>query len=343
MSATPISQKRFFSKRPSSLALICLGSVALGAVIGSSLGCGNIGNTEPVTNLETVAPVADGGAAERTVFAGEIITFDGSASVDSDGSIESVRWQFGDGSESTDMVAMHTYPEVGGYIARLTVTDNDGLTDTTEVVVTVTEVALTASVVVTPEATNVFEPVTFDASGSVGPVALVAWRWIFGDGNSAEGELVEHTYETPGSYNVLLEVEDTRGDTAQLAGFVEVAPMNVGGQWSAEPAQSWYACAEYDAHFEDTQLTFTVGASGTLTATSQTGRTWEGTLNGSQFSLSTSYVAETDQGCINAPVSATITGTFTGPDAFTANALAYYDLSVPCQCSATFSVTGAKM
>lgn len=343
MSTAVTFEKRYFNKRPSSLALICLGSVALGAVIGSSLGCGNIGNAEPMALLDPVAPVADGGASARTVFAGEIITFDGSASVDSDGSIESVRWQFGDGSESADMVSMHTYAEVGGYIARLTVTDNDGLTDTTEIVVTVTEVELTASAILTPEATNVFEPVIFDASGSVGPAAIVAWRWIFGDGNSAEGEVVEHIYETPGSYNVLLEVEDARGDTAQLAGFVEVAPMNVGGQWHAEPAQSWYSCAEYDAHFEDTQLTFTVGAGGTLSATSQMGRLWEGTLNGSQFTLSTSYVGETDQGCINAPVSATITGTFTGPDAFTANALAYYDLSVPCQCSAAFSVTGSKM
>jgi chitodextrinase len=332
----------FFGKSRTSLMRICLGSVALGValgLLGSSVGCGNAASQPP--SVDPVPPVADGGQA-RTVFAGEVVVFDGSPSVDSDGSIESVRWQFGDGAESTDLVAMHSYAEVGGYIARLTVTDNDGLTDTAEIVVTVTEVALTASVIVNPEVANVFEPVTFDASGSVGPAEIVAWRWTFGDGAGGEGEVVEHVYETPGSFNVLLEVEDGRGDTAQLAGFVEVQPMNVGGQWQAEPGQSWYSCAEYDAHFEDTELTFTVGTDGALTATSQMGRTWEGTLDGSAFTLTASYIGETGSGCISAPVSATLTGTFTSPDSFTANAVAYYDLSVPCQCSAVFSVTGSK-
>lgn len=52
---------------------------------------------------------------------------------------------------------------------------------------------------------------TFDASSSFDPDAgcdVVSWDWTFGDGGSASGEIVNHTYTSSGSKTVKLTVKD---------------------------------------------------------------------------------------------------------------------------------------
>lgn len=57
-------------------------------------------------------------------------TLDGSASVDLDGEIVSYVWDFGDGSGALGATSEHTYADAGEYAVTLTVTDEDGLSDT---------------------------------------------------------------------------------------------------------------------------------------------------------------------------------------------------------------------
>ncbi len=59
------------------------------------------------------------------------------ASTDSDGTIASRAWDFGDGQTSTATSPSHTYAASGTYTVRLTVTDNGGATGTTTRSVTV--------------------------------------------------------------------------------------------------------------------------------------------------------------------------------------------------------------
>ena len=56
-------------------------------------------------------------------------SFDGSGSSDSDGSIASYAWDFGDGSKTTEAKPSHTYAEGGTYTVTLTVTDDAGATN----------------------------------------------------------------------------------------------------------------------------------------------------------------------------------------------------------------------
>ena len=57
------------------------------------------------------------------------VSFDASSSYDSDGTIATYQWTFGDGSNGTGVTTSHTYTSAGTYIARLTVTDDGGATD----------------------------------------------------------------------------------------------------------------------------------------------------------------------------------------------------------------------
>ncbi|MBK6508206.1 MAG: PKD domain-containing protein [Haliea sp.] len=58
-------------------------------------------------------------------------------STDSDGSIVTWLWDFGDNAGSTLMNLSHTYAAAGTYTVTLTATDDDGATDTTSQEVTV--------------------------------------------------------------------------------------------------------------------------------------------------------------------------------------------------------------
>ncbi|MGD9237518.1 MAG: PKD domain-containing protein, partial [Desulfobacterales bacterium] len=60
-------------------------------------------------------------------------------STDSDGTIDSRGWDFGDGSTSTQQNPSHTYAADGTYTVTLTVTDNGGATGSTSQDVTVSD------------------------------------------------------------------------------------------------------------------------------------------------------------------------------------------------------------
>ena len=65
------------------------------------------------------------------------VTVDAKKSVDYDGKIALYRWTFGDGSTSTKKKASHSYVGTGRYAATLTVTDDQGATDTKTTVVVI--------------------------------------------------------------------------------------------------------------------------------------------------------------------------------------------------------------
>ncbi|CUA83202.1 endonuclease [Pseudidiomarina woesei] len=65
-------------------------------------------------------------------------SFDGAASTDTDGSVVSYSWDFGDGNAASGVSVNHSYAVAGDYAATLTVTDNATATDTMTVVLSVT-------------------------------------------------------------------------------------------------------------------------------------------------------------------------------------------------------------
>lgn len=102
----------------------------------------NLGETDTATADVTIgesnrAPTADaGGSYSATV--GEPVAFDGGGSTDSDGKIDTYRWDFGDASDILKGRRQeHTYDTPGTYTATLEVKDDDGATDTDETTVVI--------------------------------------------------------------------------------------------------------------------------------------------------------------------------------------------------------------
>ncbi len=78
---------------------------------------------------ENVPPTADPNGPYAGID-GSPVTFNGSGSSDSDGSIISYDWDFGDGATGTGVTPSHTYATGGTYDVSLTVTDDGGATGT---------------------------------------------------------------------------------------------------------------------------------------------------------------------------------------------------------------------
>ena len=100
----------------------------------------NTGNTASTTRtVSVVAPPANVAptAAFTSTPANLAVSFNGSGSADSDGTIAGYAWNFGDAGTGTGATASHTYASAGTYTVTLTVTDDDGATGTTSRAVTV--------------------------------------------------------------------------------------------------------------------------------------------------------------------------------------------------------------
>lgn len=126
------------------------------------------------------------------------VTVDASGSSDSDGSIVSYEWDFGDGSTASGMTATHTYAADGTYTIKLTVTDNDGLTDSESKVVEVAGPDMPP----VPDFTITVDGLTVsvDASLSTDDKGIVEYEWNWGDGSPMSyGVTSSHTYTAPSS------------------------------------------------------------------------------------------------------------------------------------------------
>lgn len=73
----------------------------------------------------------------QTVHVGESVDFNASESSDPDGNIVSFDWNFGDSTNGTGSIVNHSYSKEGTYYAVLNVTDNDGLSNSKLLTVTV--------------------------------------------------------------------------------------------------------------------------------------------------------------------------------------------------------------
>ena len=183
----------------------------------------NDGSTATTTRIVTanapnVAPIAEFTSAAN----GLTVVFDATGSTDSDGTIQSYAWAFGDDAVASGATARHTFAASASYEVTLTVTDDDGLTNSRSatIVVSAANVAPTASF--SSRVADLI--VSVDAAASSDSDGTIAgYAWNFGDGVSGTGVTATHLYATAGQYTVTLVVTDDDGATSTTNRTVEVA------------------------------------------------------------------------------------------------------------------------
>lgn len=85
---------------------------------------------------ELVAPTALANGP-YSATSGQAVAFSSAGSEDPDGTIVTYQWEFGDGNSSNEPNPSHTYTQAGDYTATLTVTDNDGLSNSAQAAVSI--------------------------------------------------------------------------------------------------------------------------------------------------------------------------------------------------------------
>jgi PKD repeat protein len=170
-------------------------------------------------------------------------------SKDEDGSLTSWQWTFGDGEASSDRSPTHHYSAPGRYQVTLTVTDNNGASDSR------TREAQAES----PPPQNQTPAAGFtsscnnlscgftDQSSDDGNIA--AWSWEYGDGGQSNEPNPSHTYSASGTYSVRLTVTDNQGAVSSVTNSVTVTAPPPPNQ--SPTAAFTSSCSELVCDFTD--------------------------------------------------------------------------------------------
>jgi PKD repeat protein len=222
-------------------------------------------NFPPVARV-TVSPASSGTTATN-------FTLSGATSTDSDGSIASYAWIFGDGTSATGASVAKQYTAAGTYTVQLTVTDNVGATHTASTTITVSlpsNVPPMARITVSPGPSGT-TATTFALSGASSTDSdgtIASYQWQFGDGTTGTGVSVNKQYAAEGTYTAQLTVTDN-------AGAVSIASVNLVVTVATAPQISYTKTVSATvANGTVTAVTiagvsvpFTVGANGAFTLT----------------------------------------------------------------------------
>ncbi|GAO44318.1 hypothetical protein FPE01S_03_03560 [Flavihumibacter petaseus NBRC 106054] len=199
------------------------------------------GSTTPAN----AAPTAAAGSDLFITLPTSSVTLNGSNSSDADGSISTNKWtQISGPSTGTFANSGNASTAVSGlvqgtYVFRLTVTDNDGATDTDDVTVTVAASTTTPNVAPVAEAgssktvTLPTSSTTLSGSGtdSDGSIASYKWSQVSGPNtssfNSSSSSSCTVSNLVQGSYSYKLTVTDNKGATASdnVTVTVNAAPV----------------------------------------------------------------------------------------------------------------------
>jgi PKD repeat protein len=170
--------------------------------------------TQSVIGVGNAPPAAEaGGPYVGTV--GVAISFDGTGSIDRDGSIATYDWAFGDGMTGTGATPSHIYSDGGDYNVSLTVTDDAGVPASDRAMASIGAASQPPVADANgPYAGSVDAAVSFDGSDSSDPDGSIAtYDWDFGDNTAGTGANPTHAYTAEGTYPVTLTVTDDTGET----------------------------------------------------------------------------------------------------------------------------------
>ncbi|MCX6802778.1 MAG: PKD domain-containing protein, partial [Candidatus Diapherotrites archaeon] len=165
------------------------------------------------------------------------VEFSAAKSFDPDGSIVFYKWDFGDGSAAEEGInkntVKHLFSSAGDFTVTVEVKDDDGAAATDSVLIqSYTSAPDNLKPVAIFNASAYFgaKPlfVVFDASDSKDDDGTIAsYEWDFGDGATASGKAVSHSFSGAGDFTVALTVKDGKGATGTRGRKIQVIEPGV--------------------------------------------------------------------------------------------------------------------
>lgn len=161
-------------------------------------------------------PVASFEILNSTALAGNAVNFVDTSLAQS-APITAWRWDFGDGTTSTQQHPSHVYTEPGVYTVSLRVTTLHGEdTATRQNAVTITSLPPNAAFRVDNLTPDVNRPVAFFDESTPGTAPITAWRWEFGDGAISTEQHPTHIYTFEGTFTIRLTVTTAHGSDTEV-------------------------------------------------------------------------------------------------------------------------------
>jgi PKD repeat protein len=188
-------------------------------------------------------PVIEG----NTVLADGRLRLSAAQSSDPDGEIVGYEWSTGDGRTFFGPELNTTLRNPGRYTVKLTVSDDSktaSSVQTTQVEVYVNR--LPEALITGPSRVSAGEPNTFSGIRSNDPDGkITSFEWDLGDGNTASGPEISHTFAKPGLYQVQLKVRDDSGLEESFDVYTHEVRVNappvviVDGPSTVQPGQTF--------------------------------------------------------------------------------------------------------
>ncbi len=186
--------------------------------------------TLEVVEYTNHTPTAVAEADQYSVYIGDLVTFDGSGSFDTDcNGQEIIEWNWdwdNDGLNDQEGVeAQHSWSEEGSYFVQMEVTDDEGSTDLLdeplEIVVNINLSLPVVSAGFDPDPEIVDVGVHFFDQGSYDPlggtIILYEWDWDNDGIFDEEGQQACHSWDIPGMFEVQFRVTTDSGWSNTLA------------------------------------------------------------------------------------------------------------------------------
>jgi PKD repeat protein len=179
-----------------------------------------------VTEAANLPPIADFTYTPMNPTTNDLIQFSDN-SVDLDGIIINWSWDFGDGNTSNMQNPNYSYQNKGFYDVILTVTDNNGDTDTKLKYFYVRKYGPNAVFSYTPSNPIKNEIIQFtDESYDTSGDNISTWYWEFGDSNNSVLQDPIHSYNNNGSYQVNLTVTNSTNIIDSISKNINVGYIN---------------------------------------------------------------------------------------------------------------------
>ncbi|MGQ9583219.1 MAG: PKD domain-containing protein [Thermoplasmatota archaeon] len=193
---------------------------------------GGTDTDEIQVTINNRAPVAL--AYDRMTLTLDTVVLDSANSTDLDGYIAAARWTLHNGTTLYGKKVSTVYKQDGFYNVTLTVTDDDGATNSTTFYVTVLNRDPVPKINASRTQVNFSESVTFDAYKSYDLDGYISnYTWIYPGGSKEYGVSTTHQFDVPnGTYKVTLVVVDDDGALASAEVSIRVgniAPVAVAG------------------------------------------------------------------------------------------------------------------